>query len=99
MAPKRIIIKKKVAKVAKSASDTYCDAPADVPQLRTRCLKAPKPPKIIDSQALSKSADEPAMFKFYCIRCGQKLSAQTDWAGRDVQCTTCNSTIVIPDPP
>ncbi len=97
MTPKRIVIKKKISK---PVTETYNDAPADIPQLRTRQLKSPKPPKIIDP---SESADPPSaqstIFKFYCIRCGQKLGAQAEWSGKEVNCTTCNSRIVIPDPP
>lgn len=98
---KKIIIKKKSTQ-KKTAGDTYADMPQDVPQLRTRKLKAPKP-KIVLPESEQQPAEEPEQkpmrFKFYCIRCGQKLEADAAWVGRQVNCTTCNSLIEIPEPP
>ena len=101
MSPKKIVIKKRIPK---AAGDTYTDAPMDIPQLRTRRLKAPAKPKIVnpddpDETGRLSDTERPQIFKFYCIRCGQKLAAQVGWVGRDVNCTTCNSLIKIPDPP
>lgn len=38
-------------------------------------------------------------FKFYCIRCGQKLEAYYDWIDRNIQCPRCSVIIQIPEPP
>jgi hypothetical protein len=37
-------------------------------------------------------------FKFYCIRCGQKLEAYYDWVGRSIGCPRCKASIKIPEP-
>lgn len=96
MAPKKIVLKKKSQK--KEAGDTYAGIPQDLPQLKTRKLKAPRP-KIVtsDSEEPDESEGE-NRFKFYCVRCGQKLGARAEWAGREVECTTCHNKIEIPEP-
>jgi hypothetical protein len=34
--------------------------------------------------------------KFACPNCGQRLEAETAWAGRQINCPTCSGSIVIP---
>jgi len=38
-------------------------------------------------------------FKFYCPHCDQPLKAETSYAGRQIQCPTCDHLIRIPNPP
>lgn len=38
-----------------------------------------------------------ANFTFNCPECGQHLEAQDEWRGKEAQCPSCNSTVVIPD--
>lgn len=42
---------------------------------------------------------EKVVFKFYCVYCGQKLSAKGDMAGKRIRCPTCRHQIEIPVPP
>src|ERR1043166_256174 len=35
-------------------------------------------------------------FKFSCAQCGQHLSADDSWVGRQIQCPSCQTTLVIP---
>ena len=37
-------------------------------------------------------------FKFYCVYCGQKLSAPRAAAGKQINCPACKATITIPAP-
>jgi hypothetical protein len=37
-------------------------------------------------------------FKFSCPRCGQHLSGEAEWAGQQIQCPSCQNTIVVPAP-
>jgi hypothetical protein len=38
-------------------------------------------------------------FKFYCSHCDQPLKCEPQFAGRQIQCPTCNHLIRIPNPP
>jgi hypothetical protein len=38
-------------------------------------------------------------FKFYCPQCDQPLKCEAQFAGRQIQCPTCNHLIRIPNPP
>ena len=45
------------------------------------------------------TAKEAADFKFYCVYCGQKLSASSATAGKQIKCPACDRKITIPEPP
>ena len=55
-----------------------------------------------DGEGTEISVEEPAeveeTFKFYCVYCGQKLSAATTASGRAITCPSCENTIKIPQP-
>lgn len=38
------------------------------------------------------------MMKFYCRKCGQRLSAEESQAGRVVYCPSCNAMMTVPQP-
>jgi len=42
---------------------------------------------------------ESNIFKFYCVYCGQKLSATIKLEGRIIKCPSCTRSIVIPPAP
>lgn len=42
---------------------------------------------------------EGTVFKFYCVYCGQKLSAYDTMAGKKITCPSCQNKIEIPVPP
>jgi len=35
-------------------------------------------------------------FTFHCVRCGQELEAEDDWAGTELKCPGCQSSIIAP---
>jgi DNA-directed RNA polymerase subunit RPC12/RpoP len=35
-------------------------------------------------------------FKFFCSQCGQHLSADESWAGKQIQCPSCQAPLVVP---
>jgi hypothetical protein len=37
--------------------------------------------------------------KFACPNCGQRLEAESTWAGRQINCPTCSGTITVPSDP
>ncbi len=45
------------------------------------------------------SASEAVVFKFYCVYCGQKLSAKDTVSGKRIKCPACQRKIVVPTPP
>lgn len=45
------------------------------------------------------SASEAVVFKFYCVYCGQKLSAKDTMSGKRITCPACQRKIVVPTPP
>jgi len=34
--------------------------------------------------------------KFACPNCGQRLEAESAWAGRQINCPTCSAAIAVP---
>ena len=71
------------------------------PRSISRPAPAPKPePAPATSSSAPKSVDEAEpVFKFYCVYCGQKLSALRPMAGKRISCPSCEKTITIPEPP
>ncbi|NCC51703.1 MAG: hypothetical protein EOM20_10860 [Spartobacteria bacterium] len=97
---KKIVLKKPVAADEESGIAERGGQDSVHPQLITRRI-SPPPPRIVSTREAIEQAKqkEPETFKFYCIRCGQKLQVQTAWVGREVSCSTCGRQIVIPPPP
>lgn len=60
-----------------------------------------EPPKKKDDVAAKPEAKAQAetIFKFYCVYCGQKLSANVAAAGKQIKCPACGRTITVPEPP
>ena len=42
---------------------------------------------------------ESETFIFVCPHCGQRIEAEPDWVGMEVECPTCGKTIVVQKPP
>ncbi len=42
---------------------------------------------------------EEAAFKFFCVYCGQKLSASPSMTGRKISCPSCGHKIEVPEAP
>lgn len=60
--------------------------------------------KMSTQEAITKSegqdaASEVVVFKFYCVYCGQKLSAKSAVSGKRITCPACQRKIVVPTPP
>ena len=92
---KKIILKKPAGQ--KKKGPIVVRPAEEPPQLKTRKLDHPKE-KVVSTTSTLDELQRPHNFKFYCIRCGQKLEAQVDWAGTQVECTTCKNKIKIPEP-
>ncbi len=92
---KKIVLKKPASKQKKGPVTVR--VARDFPQLKTRKIENPGKTAISTTSTLDE-LQRPHMFKFYCVRCGQKLEAQVDWAGTEVACTTCSKQIMIPKP-
>ena len=58
--------------------------------------KVEEPAKKVEEPA--KKAEDKA-FKFYCVYCGQKLSASTSMTGRKISCPSCGHKIQVPEAP
>lgn len=94
MAGKKTIIIKKPKTLRKAQPiSVYAEQSQEVPQLRTKKIAGPA--KNGEDNNHAESAEP---FKFYCVRCGQKLAARPAWVGREVPCNTCGNTITIPKP-
>lgn len=50
-----------------------------------------------DAEPAKKTEDK--AFKFYCVYCGQKLSASTSMTGRKISCPSCGHKIQVPEAP
>lgn len=72
---------------------------SDPPQAERQKTMISKPPIGASSHENEpKAKKEEEAFKFYCIRCGQKLEAYYDWVGRSISCPRCQASIKIPEP-
>ncbi|MCJ8331605.1 MAG: hypothetical protein MJH11_16710, partial [Lentisphaeria bacterium] len=40
----------------------------------------------------------PQSFKFDCGACGQRLKAEADWVGMEIECPACESRLTVPSP-
>ena len=56
------------------------------------------PPPIGAATHTNEKIEKKETYKFYCIRCGQKLEAYYDWVGRSIGCPRCKVSITIPEP-
>lgn len=103
--PKKIQISKK--KAAKAATQRQ-DAPPEILETqsvksstsdaleRQKTMIAELPTK--EAKPAEKKSEKKKTFKFYCIRCGQKLEAFYDWVDKDITCPRCSVSIKIPPP-
>jgi len=85
-------------------------APVEAPKPTiTLTQPAPAARPVAPVQATLEKAEEAAerkaavkvvseTFKFYCVYCGQKLSAPRAAAGKQINCPACKATITIPAP-
>jgi len=55
-----------------------------------------RPPPLNERRA--EGSDQNAI-KFFCVRCGQHLEAESDMAGATLQCPVCQQTITVPPSP
>ncbi|MBN1676712.1 MAG: hypothetical protein JXR37_37050 [Kiritimatiellae bacterium] len=101
MPPKKTIIIKKPTSGAKPTQpiSVFAErAQKPHPQLTTKKLDTPKKAEPEAAEPVGTKPGIPATFKFYCVRCGQKLQAEAAWVGREVTCSTCGRAITIPPP-
>lgn len=76
------------------------DQPESKPEPKTEA--APKKEETSAPAEQPESKPEKAEgkpFKFYCVYCGQKLSASTDMTGRKISCPSCGHKIDVPQAP
>jgi DNA-directed RNA polymerase subunit M/transcription elongation factor TFIIS len=107
------ITKKKVQVTKKKATGTAVKEAPPPEVVSTSEIEAQQPPPPAERQktmitepplGAPSHEDEPTAikkkeaFKFYCIRCGQKLEAYYDWVGRSIGCPRCKASIKIPEP-
>ncbi len=91
---------KQAAKQAKPESAPTEKTPAVKDELPK---EAEEPAKEVEepvkkAAAPAKKTEEKA-FKFYCVYCGQKLSASTSMTGRKISCPSCGHKIQVPEAP
>ncbi len=55
--------------------------------------------KEASSDKTDAKAKSDAIFKFYCVYCGQKLSAAVSAVGKSITCPACKRKISVPEPP
>ena len=60
-------------------------------------ITVPQPTSGTNKEGLN--YQRPAVFKFFCVRCGKSLEIDRSLSGRAVECPFCHSTIAVPDPP
>jgi DNA-directed RNA polymerase subunit RPC12/RpoP len=66
------------------------------PAAKPAAAEAPKPAAKPEPAATQAT---PEIFKFYCVYCGQKLSASVDMVGKTITCPACKHKIQIPPAP
>ncbi len=107
---KKVAFKKKTTS-AKPSSSPKKDEPAQ--EQAGKQETAPSAEATTDSgEQMEPEAKQPAapeaaateqvegtILKFYCVYCGQKLSAHSSMAGKKITCPSCQNEIEIPVPP
>ena len=103
--PKTIVARKSSIKETDGkAKKPNKSGPIDDEPVKTTIRKKKSAPKLKKKSsaaskkkaAAKKKAPEP--FKFYCVRCGQKLKASGDMAEKMITCPSCSNTITVPIP-
>lgn len=109
---KRLIIKKEAPTkkpIRLDMSAAYASKPPEeedvvVPRSLSRpgtdTKASPPPTKPVPESAPvnGHSTKSESVFKFYCVYCGQKLSALAPMAGKRISCPACSRNITIPNP-
>jgi len=105
---KKVMTKKKVQITKKKPASATQEAPPpevistseiEPPPVERQKTMITAPPIGAPTHANEPEAKkEKETFKFYCIRCGQKLEAYYDWVGRGIGCPRCKTVITIPEP-
>lgn len=106
--------KKPAITLNKPKDEESGDAPAEATQpdetTHTPAAKASEPTakKVEESKPEEKEVKaEPKeapkakaeTFKFFCVYCGQKLSASVEMVGKTISCPSCKQKIQVPTPP
>ncbi len=86
--------------IGKLVTCTECRRLSPVPRpSRESGVGVAEQPLVISLQSPGGSTPvPPQMFKFFCPACGQKLSAKSEWVGRQVRCPACEVSSTIPPP-
>lgn len=104
---KKVAFKKKsVAKPASTSETDEQDQPVEKQDSAPPPKSEPKEQESTQSEGEKSvsteeaaSKEEGTVFKFYCVYCGQKLSAHSSMAGKKITCPACKNKIEIPVPP
>lgn len=84
----------------KEASEQPEEQKEEAPEAKPKPskTKAAKDEGPVESDAEpAPEADKP--FKFFCVYCGQKLSASPSISGKVIKCPSCQHKIEVPNPP
>ncbi len=80
------------------ATEVMEKEPAKQAQPEPKTEAAPKEEAPAAAEQPAKKAEEQP-FKFYCVYCGQKLSASSAMTGRTISCPSCGHKIEVPQAP
>lgn len=97
---KKIPLKPKAASTPSPATeaDIADDTAAPKPEAAKEATQyaAPISDTVKQDEVVAKQEE---VFKFYCVYCGQKLSASVAMVGKTITCPACKRRIEIPVPP
>jgi DNA-directed RNA polymerase subunit RPC12/RpoP len=85
--------------VNESEAPSDRDAEPESPPQVVESEPEPEPSPPAKEEPVAPEKKEVQLFKFYCVYCGQKLSAQEGMSGRKISCPACGHRIEIPEKP
>ena len=96
---KKIMIKRKTGSKSPVTLNKPADQPVEQPKPSNQDAKMQTQEAVAKKESASQTSSEVVAFKFYCVYCGQKLSAKTTVSGKRITCPACQRKIVVPTPP
>ena len=95
----RWILSKRPALSAPETAEPARTEPRPTPALLPTPRPQPAPVLLPTPQPQPAPQPEPALFKFACPHCGQRLAVTTAEVGTAADCPNCGTPLVVPAPP
>ena len=98
LALRGLLAKKPAPSTTETAEPTHAE-PRPTPPLPPTPLPQPPPARLPTPPPQPPPPAEPAVFKFACPHCGQRLAVTTADVGTTANCPNCDALLEVPAPP